>query len=191
MWLLSGRAGGFDPQTCQLIAVFNGLFAESCNTRLSGGGEEPVYLPADERSGHHQLIFRHDYFSSALHEVAHWCVAGEQRRLQVDFGYWYRPDGRSLDEQKSFEQVEIKPQALEWIFSVAAQHRFQISADNLSSDMGASDAFAAAVAAQAHSWCAVGSLPMRGALFAAALSALFGGGDYLDPGRYPVDPLYS
>ena len=185
---MSGKEVTFDPQTRQLVDVFNGLFAESCNTRLFGGGEEPVYLPAGGRGGRHQLIFRQDYFSSALHEVAHWCIAGEQRRLQVDFGYWYKPDGRSLDEQKSFEQVEIKPQALEWIFSVAAGHRFQVSADNLSADIDASDAFAAAVAEQAQSWC-VGSLPTRAALFAASLAEVFGGRDYLDPCHYPVDLL--
>ncbi|PHS74077.1 MAG: diaminobutyrate--2-oxoglutarate aminotransferase [Porticoccus sp.] len=172
------------------MGVFNDLFADSCNTLLSGGGEEPVYLPAEGGGGCHQLIFRQDYFSSALHEIAHWCIAGEQRRQQVDFGYWYRPDGRSVNEQSAFERVEIKPQALEWIFSVAAVHRFQISADNLSADINASDAFAAAVAEQAQGWCA-GSLPTRAALFAASLSEVFGGRSYLDPCNYRVDSLGS
>lgn len=170
------------------MAVFNDLFAESCNTLLSGGGEEPVYLPAEGRLDCHQLIFRYDYFSSALHEVAHWCIAGEQRRQKLDFGYWYRPDGRSVSEQSAFERVEIKPQALEWMFSVAAGHRFQISADNLSADIDASDAFATAVAEQAQCWC-VGSLPTRAALFAASLSEVFGRRDYLDPCHYRVDVL--
>lgn len=170
------------------MGIFNTLFADACNTLLSGGGEEPVYLPAGGRFDRHQLIFRQDYFSSALHETAHWCIAGEQRRQKVDFGYWYQPDGRTVSEQSAFERVEIRPQALEWIFSVAAGHRFQVSADNLSADMGASDAFAAAVAGQAHTWC-LGSLPVRGALFAAALSEVFGGCDYLDPRHYRVDSL--
>jgi elongation factor P hydroxylase len=187
---LSGDMATFDPRTCQLIEVFNDLFADSCNTLLSGGAEEPVYLPAEGMGDYHQLIFRQDYFSSALHEIAHWSIAGEQRRQRVDFGYWYQPDGRSVNEQSAFEQVEIKPQALEWIFSVAAGHRFQISADNLSADIDASDAFAAAVAEQAQSWC-VGSLPTRAALFAASLSKVFGGRDYLDPCHYRVDSLGS
>ncbi|WP_293613785.1 elongation factor P hydroxylase [Porticoccus sp.] len=187
---MSGDTVIFDPRTCQLMGVFNDLFADSCNTLLSGGGEEPVYLPAEGVDDCHQLIFRQDYFSSALHEIAHWCIAGEQRRQRVDFGYWYRPDGRSVNEQSAFEQVEIKPQALEWIFSVAAGQRFQISADNLSADVGASDAFAAAVADQAQSWC-VGCLPMRAALFAASLSEMFGGRDYLDPCHYRVGSLGS
>jgi elongation factor P hydroxylase len=79
----------------------------------------------------HLLWYREDYFASALHEVAHWCIAGEQRRQQLDFGYWYAPDGRSPEQQGAFEAVEYKPQALEWFFSLACGYRFRLSADNL------------------------------------------------------------
>ena len=125
----------------QLISIFNDLFADSVNTRLEGGGEEPIYLPADDTCDYHRLIFRSDYISSALHEISHWCIAGKQRRQVVDFGYWYNPDGRTAAQQRTFEQVEVKPQAMEWIFSVAANHPFNISADNLSADIGASEDF--------------------------------------------------
>lgn len=117
-----------------LIHLFNASFAASDNTKLERGGSEPVYLPADAQCPWHRIVFAHGYFTSALHEIAHWCVAGPARRLQVDFGYWYAPDGRSREQQRVFESVEIKPQALEWIFSVAAGHRFRVSTDNLSGD---------------------------------------------------------
>ncbi len=117
-----------------LIRLFDAAFAASHNTRLVRGGSEPVYLPADAETPFHRIVFAHGYFTSCLHEIAHWCVAGPERRLQVDFGYWYAPDGRSRDQQRVFEAVEIKPQALEWIFSVAAGHRFRVSTDNLSGD---------------------------------------------------------
>lgn len=117
-----------------LIRLFNHTFADSHNTRLERSDSEPVYLPADSESPHHRILFAHGYFTSALHEIAHWCVAGPQRRLQVDFGYWYAPDGRSREQQQVFESLEIKPQALEWIFTVAAGHRFRVSTDNLSGD---------------------------------------------------------
>lgn len=186
--MLSGRNEVFDPYSRQLIEVFNGLFAGCCNTRLIGGGDEPIYLPADQQHSHHRLIFRHDYFSSALHEISHWCIAGEQRRLLMDFGYWYNPDGRTEQQQRSFEQVEIKPQALEWMLSNAAAHRFRISADNLAGGVGASEAFVEAVASQARQWCA-SSMPPRARMLADALAEHFGGRDYQDTSRYTVAVL--
>lgn len=119
-----------DPDA--LIHLFDQTFAHSHNTRLIRGGDEPLYLPADAETSFHRIIFARGFFSSALHEIAHWCVAGPVRRQQVDFGYWYAPDGRSREQQQQFEQLEIAPQALEWIFNVAAGHRFRVSSDNLS-----------------------------------------------------------
>jgi len=156
-----------------LVMLFNQVFFESYNTRLESGGEEPVYLPADSECDYHRLIFRSDYVSSAFHEISHWCIAGEQRRQLVDFGYWYNPDGRTEIQQRTFENVEIKPQALEWIFSVAAGHKFNISADNLVADIGASDNFIQSVIKQARAWC-VSPLPDRPAKLVAALSEIFG-----------------
>ncbi|TNE81161.1 MAG: elongation factor P hydroxylase [Gammaproteobacteria bacterium] len=184
----SGNSHTFDPQTRQLMDVFNRLFADSCNTRLIADGDEPIYLPADEQCDHHRLIFRHDYFSSALHEIAHWCIAGEQRRQLVDFGYWYNPDGRTEQQQRSFEQVEVKPQALEWLLSNAANHRFRISADNLAGGVGASEDFLSAVVQQARLWCET-PMPPRAALLAEALAEAFGGESYLRADRYEMARL--
>lgn len=124
-----------------LIDIFNRLFLKSYNTELIAGDKEPIYLPADAEHGYNRLIFAHGFFSSALHEIAHWCIAGEARRQRVDFGYWYKPDGRTTEEQALFEQVEVLPQAYEWILSVSANHKFHFSADNLSGECGASEEF--------------------------------------------------
>ncbi len=114
-----------------LIMLFNDLFRESFRTILVRGTDEPEYLPEVEGGGPAKVIFAHGYYASALHEISHWCIAGDYRRTLVDYGYWYCPDGRTAEQQQCFEQVEVKPQALEWLFSVAAGFRFHISVDNL------------------------------------------------------------
>ncbi len=157
----------------ELIKLFNRLFAERFSTYLVRGGGEPIYLPAGYPpvgKGHcyHRLVFAHGHFSSALHEIAHWCIAGEQRRQLVDFGYWYEPDGRSPEQQREFEKVEVKPQALEWIFSVAAKQIFHISVDNLTGEASDVLSFKRAVHQQAMDYCQH-VLPTRAAEFRQAL----------------------
>ena len=115
-----------------LINIFNDTFSACTNTRLIKGGDEPLYSPADEVCEYHQIIFAHGFYASALHEIAHWCLAGPARRLKEDFGYWYTPDGRDQIQQEQFEQVEIKPQAIEWALCVAVGTEFEVSVDNLS-----------------------------------------------------------
>lgn len=114
-----------------LIRLFDDTFYSEYNTRLVRGDDEPVYLPADQSCPYHRVIYAHGFFASALHEIAHWCIAGETRRHQVDYGYWYTPDGRDEEQQKAFEQVEVKPQAIEWAFSIACDFKFNFSLDNL------------------------------------------------------------
>ncbi|SIN76330.1 elongation factor P hydroxylase [Salinivibrio sp. ES.052] len=115
-----------------LIRLFNQTFLATFNTELLLGGDEPIYLPLDAKHPHHRVIFARGFFASALHEIAHWTIAGEKRRQLEDYGYWYHPDGRDADTQAAFEAVEVKPQAIEWIFSVSCGFRFQVSCDNLS-----------------------------------------------------------
>ncbi|PSW11185.1 elongation factor P hydroxylase [Photobacterium rosenbergii] len=119
-------------QNTDIINIFNQTFLDSFNTELILGGDEPIYLPAGEQHPHHRVIFARGYFASALHEIAHWCIAGPQRRLLEDYGYWYEPDGRTEEVQAEFEKVEIKPQAVEWILAASCGFRFQVSCDNLS-----------------------------------------------------------
>ncbi|MDU0114520.1 elongation factor P hydroxylase [Psychrosphaera aquimarina] len=123
-----------------IIDLFNDCFFDRFNTRLVKGNDEPIYLPAGETDinipaqSYAQVVFAHGYYASALHEIAHWCLAGEQRRKLVDFGYWYCPDGRTAEQQKTFQQAEIKPQSIEWALSIAAGFKFNVSCDNLSGD---------------------------------------------------------
>ena len=159
----------------RLERVFNDCFAGNLRTRLQGGAGEPLYQPA-VRGGTHVLSYRADYFASALHEVAHWCIAGPQRRQQVDFGYWYAPDGRSPDQQRAFEAVEYKPQALEWFFALACAYPFRVSVDNLdgtTGEMPDTAVFRQRVYEQALCWRRRG-LPQRAAVFFHALSGEFG-----------------
>lgn len=126
-----------DHNPDQLINIFNSLFINTYNTRLNYSEGEPIYLPADTENQHHRILFAHGFFASALHEISHWMIAGEKRRQLVDFGYWYEPDGRSADQQRAFEQVEVKPQAIEWILTKACGRKFNISTDNLDGDPAA------------------------------------------------------
>lgn len=124
----------------QLIELFDLTFEKQFNVRLIKGTDEPIYLPADTGDGaikaqpFAQVVFAHGFFASALHEIAHWCLAGSERRQQIDYGYWYCPDGRSAEQQAKFQSVEIKPQAIEWALCAAANFTFRVSCDNLSGD---------------------------------------------------------
>ena len=151
-----------------LITLFNQCFEKSYNTQLIKGEDEPIYLPADETRPYHALYFARGFFASALHECSHWLIAGDQRRLQVDFGYWYVPDGRSAEQQTLFQSVEVKPQAMEWILSMAANYPFRLSIDNLSGEETDSEAFKRAVYEQVKAYCQKGLSP-RADSFRAAL----------------------
>ncbi len=166
-----------------LEQLFEGCFWHSENTRLIGGAAEPLYVPAGlpcagEAQAYHRLYYREDYFASALHEIAHWCIAGPARRLQRDFGYWYEPDGRSAAQQSAFQTVEVRPQALEWCLAQACGHPFRVSLDNL--DGGAvaraSEArFLRAVIAEGRRLQQQG-LPPRAARFFATLARVYATG---------------
>ena len=157
---MSNHAISLPPETSQLITLFNQTFIKTHNTELICCQEEPIYLPVNVEYPHHRIIFAHGFFASALHEISHWCVAGKARRLLEDFGYWYEPDGRSAERQAEFEKVEIKPQALEWIFSQSAEVEFHFSADNIALDNQPSDPFKQAVLQQVHHFLENG-LPKR------------------------------
>jgi elongation factor P hydroxylase len=159
---------------CQdLILLFNDLFAASEKTILIGNAEEPIYLPADDTNKFHRVIFTRDYFASALHEIAHWCLAGDARRQQIDYGYWYFPEGRSAEQQKLFEDAEIKPQAIEYLFAMAAGSRFLVSQDNFTPGHGSSpEEFTRRVTEQAQIFLAHG-LPERARLFRECLARFY------------------
>ncbi|KZX81684.1 hypothetical protein A3715_16420 [Oleiphilus sp. HI0009] len=164
--------------------IFNRQFEETENTVVVIGASEPYYVPAQMTasfsggegiavSAKSRIFSRSDYPASVMHEVAHWCIAGKERRTQLDYGYWYEPDGRDEAQQSVFERVEVKPQALERILCCAAGFRFRLSADNANDPLcRPSSAFVADVQEQTIKYLVEG-LPDRAAKFAEALNAVF------------------
>lgn len=172
-----------------LIRIFNQCFSEPYNTQLVKGDDEPIYLPASDSQRHNLLYFAHGFFSSALHESSHWLIAGEERRKLEDFGYWYLPDGRNAQEQDLFQKVEIKPQAMEWILSKAAKHKFRVSIDNLNGNESDSTAFKEAVYAQVLHYCEKG-LPKRAQHFRDSLCAFYDSRKPLLAADFSLDELF-
>jgi len=113
----------------EIARRFNAALARSSRTVVIGGAAEPLYLPPTNAR---PAIIRYtrDYAQSALHEIAHWCCAGSNRRKLVDYGYWYQPPPRGPAEQARFEAVEVPVQGLELLLALVAGVRFHVSADN-------------------------------------------------------------
>jgi elongation factor P hydroxylase len=168
----SPTPGDHTPAVVDLIGLFDATFAVTDNTVLRRSEGDPLYLPA-EPGLPARLLFAHGFFSSALHEIAHWCVAGPARRQQVDLGYWYAPDGRTPEQQRDFEQLEVRPQALEWIFSVAAGCSFRVSCDNLEHGPYDIEAFRKNIHAEVMRRLREG-LPERAGRLVAALQGFYG-----------------
>ncbi len=172
-----------------LITIFNQCFEEEYNTQLVKGDEEPIYLPADGSRPYHAIFFARGFFSSALHECSHWLIAGEKRRLQVDFGYWYVPDGRTAEQQTLFQSAEVKPQAMEWILSKAAGYPFRLSIDNLNGEKSDPSAFIEAVYNQVKVYCGQG-LSERAKRFREALCRFYGTSLDLQIADFHIESLY-
>ncbi|WP_058472215.1 elongation factor P hydroxylase [Legionella jordanis] len=171
-----------------LISIFNDCFSKTFNTQLLKGEDEPIYLPADDHRPFHAIYFAHGFFSSALHECAHWLIAGQERRQKIDYGYWYEPDGRNAKQQELFQRVEAKPQALEWILSVAAGYRFRISIDNLNGPALDTDAFRKNIYREVKNYCQQG-LPERARMFRAALCDFYGNSQELAIEYFKIEDL--
>ena len=163
-----------DPDT--LIRLFNALFLPTMKTQLVRGCDEPLYLPADAHYPYHRIIFAHGFFSSALHEISHWCLAGYARRQREDYGYWYIPDGRDQRQQQAFERAEVKPQAIEKCLALACGRAFHVSVDNLNSDVNVDrEAFSHRVNEQAAQYRQHG-LPPRAEVLYHAMNDVYIGG---------------
>jgi elongation factor P hydroxylase len=123
-----------------LIQLLNTQYLNNYNTKLIGGFDEPFYQSfINDKAA--EIQFTQDYIRSALHELAHWCVAGVERRKQDDYGYWYAADGRDQQQQYEFFKVEVKPQTIEWAFSVMCGVGFEPSIDNLTMEVDGQDKF--------------------------------------------------
>ena len=153
----------------QLTRLFNRVFAVSDKTALIGNAAEPYYQPGSP----HRIYFRSDYLRSALHEVAHWCVAGRCRRHLPDYGYWYSPDGRQADQQQAFFAVEARPQAIERCFCEAIGIPFSPSVDNVGTQIELQHL--RRFEARIQEWCDQferTGLPPRAARFVTALRSM-------------------
>lgn len=153
-----------------LSLLFAACFAEH-NTELVGGAAEPLYTPWQHNQAA-KIYYTRDYFRSALHEVAHWCIAGPERREREDYGYWYAPEGRNAKQQQAFELVEVRPQALELLFCAAVGHDFYVSCDNFDVDSGEAE-FQRKVWVEAQRMLA-GQIPPRGWQWTEALRKAYG-----------------
>ncbi len=166
----------------EITSLFNAVFFEAFNTCCKEGQKNlfinllPVVVGegvgatvvAAMNSTSAIIYFRNDYLASALHEISHWTIAGEQRRQLEDYGYWYEADERTHDVQTKFEEVEVKPQAVELLLHITAGLPFQISVDNLSLPDYDSEPFSKVVMQQARLYCDVG-IPVRAKIFMEAL----------------------
>ncbi len=118
-----------DDRYCQyLMAAFHTIFPF---LQISGGAEETFYSAATE-DVKATIYCRDNYPRSLLHEISHYCLAGDRRRALDDFGYWYSPCGRTPKEQLRFEQVEARPQGLEKAMCELVALSFSPSLDDFS-----------------------------------------------------------
>jgi len=108
-----------------------------------------------------------------------------------DFGYWYQPDGRNEQEQKSFEQVEIKPQAVEWALCIAANKKFNVSSDNLNGFQADVQGFKQSVYQQVLVYLEKG-FPPQAKIFIKSLSDFYQTTLPLTPEHFTVEsPCYA
>ncbi len=150
----------------EIARRFNTTVGARYGVVLIGGADEPLYLPA-QADCPAEIHYTRDYARSALHELAHWCIAGSRRRALADYGYWYEPPPRDAEARGRFFAVETRVQGLEYLFSRVAGIRFHVSVDDPGVDPGD---LAARVRQAAADWIADG-LPARTAAVFAALDA--------------------
>lgn len=158
-----------EPAARRIATLFDTAFADY-HTVMRGGGNEPEYRPA---SGWMPavVVYTRDYPASALHEAAHWCIAGARRRTLADYGYWYVPGPRTAAERDAFFAVECRVQALESVFAAAAGVRFVVSADDFAAPHDELERFAGCVARRAATLAT--ALPRRAQRFRDALAMEF------------------
>lgn len=118
-----------DDDLCiSLITLFEHLFP---NIAIISGADEPYY-EAPKTKAKAKIFFKENYPRSLLHELAHYCLAGQKRRELDDYGYWYTECGRTREEQELFQLVEAKPQGLEKAMCKAIGIHFSPSLDDFS-----------------------------------------------------------
>src|SRR5690606_11501807 len=98
------------------------------------------------------------------------------------------PDGRSAAQQSAFEQVEVKRQALEWLFCEAAGHPFRVRLDNLSGEATDPTPFKQRVVDQVQAYLQHG-IPERPTCFIYALLSFYRPGDRLEAAAFTLERL--
>lgn len=150
----------------QIAGCFNRTLGRDHRVRLIGGAVEPLYLPGSD--GFATIRYTRDYPASALHELAHWAIAGRRRRGLVDYGYWYVPPPRTPSAQAAFSRVEVPVQALESRLSAACGLPFRVSVDDVDAPPGSASRFSAEVAAAAGAF--LSGVPPRARALLAVLA---------------------
>lgn len=118
-----------DDHLCiRLKTLFEHLFP---TLTIIGGADEPYY-EAPKANAKAKIFFKENYPRSLLHEIAHYCLAGQKRRKLDDYGYWYTECGRTSEEQELFQLVEARPQGLEKAMCEAIGIYFLPSLDDFS-----------------------------------------------------------
>jgi len=163
-----------DPVAARITDTFNRLFGVSRGVCMVGGGAEPLYEPACGAQPA-RIVYTIDYPASALHEAAHWCIAGATRRRLRDYGYSYAPGPRTPASRAAFFASECDVQAVEALLAEACGVRFVVSADDFAASDAELAAFERSVRAAIEQRRARG-LPARAARFREALLAEFRGG---------------
>jgi elongation factor P hydroxylase len=163
-----------DPVAARIANVFNRVYGASHRACMVGGGVEPLYEPATaDRSA--RIVFTRDYPASALHEAAHWCLAGAARRQLRDYGYFYVPGPRDPQSRAAFFASESDVQAVEALFAEVCGVRFVVSADDFAAPHEELESFERSVRAAIERRRTCG-LPARAARFRNALIAAFSSG---------------
>ncbi len=156
----------------ELINLFNEQFKVSEHTILVETENDPLYLPIDASCEFNRIFCTKNSFASIFHEIAHWCIAGLARRKLVDYGYWCKLEDRSPEEQQLHRNYEKKTQAIEWIFSVAANTKFLIIPDNAPHSFEASEEYKQGIYTMTMHYLDQG-LPPRAEIFKNSLLAFY------------------
>jgi len=130
---------------------FNETFQRTYATQLCGGADEPLYLPPTHlKLG--LIQYNRNFAASALHEIAHWLIAGRRRRQLVDYGYAYQSEPRTNADQKRFYLYEARNQGLEKMLSQQCGNPFQVSVDNLLVGVDERNLFGDSVTTACRQW---------------------------------------
>jgi len=163
-----------DPVAARIADTFNRTFGASHRTCMVGGGVEPLYEPAaTDRPA--RIVYTRDYAASALHEAAHWCLAGAARRGLRDYGYSYVPGPRDPQSRAAFFASEYDVQAVEALLAEVCAVRFVVSADDFAAPQADLESFERNVRAAIERRRTRG-LPLRAERFRDALIEEFADG---------------